>query len=272
MFDSRMRTMAIPERVFALCRTLIDGPISEEAVRKKFEPDSLAGTSPYFGPVRDAAEQLGLIINIADEKLLKLNVDSSVIENMKSFRIYINKNIEIISEGQFYRTTRTWMYNSDALFHIEKENQTVSRLAGYINEIDSTLKLDEDAMRAWRFWSSFLGFGYLHDMVFLPNAAIFLHDCIVNSQIEENREYTISEFIEQLQPNISICMSHEDEKKRYMGLALSSAFRTLNDLGIIELKYINDRQDEWKMTTMPMHTFASFITDIKYKGENENEF
>ena len=272
MFDSRMRTMAIPERVFALCQMLANGPVSEENARKKFEPDSLAGTSPYFGSVRDAAEQLGLILNITDEKLLRLNVGLQVIENMNTFRLYINKNIETISEGQFYKKTKAWMYNSDRLFHIEKESQTVSKLVGYLNEIDSTLKLDEDAMRAWRFWSSFLGFGYLHDMVFLPNAAVFVHDCIVNTKLEKDKEYTISEFIEKLHPYISICISPEDEKEHKMGLALSSALRTLNDLGIVELKYINDRQDEWKMTTMPMHIFASIITDIKYKGENNNEF
>ena len=50
-------------------------------------------------------------------------------------------------------------------------------------------------------------------------------------------------------------------------LAVSNAMRTLNDLGVIELKYVNDREDEWNLTPMPLHTFASLVTDVEYKGD-----
>ena len=48
---------------------------------------------------------------------------------------------------------------------------------------------------------------------------------------------------------------------------MSNALRTLNDLGKVQLKFVNDRQDEWALTSMPLHQFGSFVTDIKI-GEN----
>ena len=42
-----------------------------------------------------------------------------------------------------------------------------------------------------------------------------------------------------LHPYIDICISAQDERARTMNMALSNGFRTLNDLGIIELKYEN---------------------------------
>ncbi len=52
-----------------------------------------------------------------------------------------------------------------------------------------------------------------------------------------------------------------------MNFAVSNAMRTLNDLGVIELKYVNDREDEWNLTPMSLHTFSSFVTDVEYKGD-----
>ena len=179
----------------------------------------------------------------------------------------MNRNIEKLSSGQFYKTVQIYMYNSDNLFKIEKDLQSVSKLVGVINEYDDTVNLNEENMRAWRFWATFLGFGYLHDMFFLPNAATFLKDIIRNASIEKGKAYTIDEFITMLHPSISICLSQEDESSRRMNLALSNAFRTLNDLGIIELKTVNDRSDEWNMTNMNLHPFSSIITDVVYKGE-----
>lgn len=266
MFDSRMKTTAIPERVYALCRMLMKGPVSEELARIKFEPVNVSGTTPYFGSVKVAAEQLGLIVYAEDEKLMRLNVDLTVLDKMSSFRTYVNKNIESVAAGQFYRTTKVWMTSSDKLFHIAKDDQSVSKMTKYLNSIDSSLSIDEDAMRAWRFWSSFLGFGYLHDMFFLPNAAVFVRDAMINAQMEVDHEYTVSSFIEKLHPYINICINPEDQQERKLNMALSNALRTLNDLGDIELKYVNDRQDEWHMSSIPLHAFGSFITDIKYKG------
>lgn len=260
-----MRTEAIPERVYSLCQILKNGKKDEKDVRSLVEPKR--ETTSYFGMVRDAAKQLGLINYDEDSKQLELVVDEESISSYIAFRRYVNSNIEKLSAGQFYKTVQTYMYNSDNLFQIEKDLQSVSKIVGVINDYDNTVNLNEENMRAWRFWATFLGFGYLHDMFFLPNAAVFLKDIMYNSSIDKKKAYTIDEFISLLHPSIRICISQDEENSRKMNLALSNAFRTLNDLGIIELKTVNDRSDEWNMTNMNLHPFPSVITDVVYKGE-----
>ena len=171
MFDNSMRTEAIPERVFSLCQILRNGKMEEKDIRNMVEPQKEA--TSYFGMVRDAAKQLGLISYDEDSRQLELAVDLNEVADYQAFRRYVNRNIEKLSNGQFYKTVQIYMFNSDKLFQIDKDLQSVSKLVGVINDYDNTVNLNEDCMRAWRFWATFLGFGYLHDMFFLPNAATF---------------------------------------------------------------------------------------------------
>lgn len=261
-----MRTEAIPERVYSLCHILKDGTKEERDIRNMVEPMVNESTS-YFSVVRDAARQLGLINYDEDSKQMELVVKEEYISSYTNFRRLVNRTIDKLSKGQFYRTVQAYMYHSNSLFLIDKDLQSVSKLVGVINEYDNSLNLNEENMRAWRFWASFLGFGYLHDMFFLPNAAVFLKDSISNCCIEKGKVYTLDEFIERLHPYIDICISKEDVNLRKMNLALSNAFRTLFDLKIITLKSVNDRRDEWNMTNMPLHLFSSVITDVVYNGE-----
>lgn len=268
MFDNTMKTEAIPERVFALCQQLLlSGPLKEEELRTKFEPECFSDKTAYFGMVRDAAIQLGLITNIPDDNTLELNVDKKEIKSYETMRMYINRNISRLSLSQFYRTTKVSMINSYDLFNVDKDYQNVSKMPLTLNKMDENLNLDEGCMRAWRFWATFLGFGYLHDMFFMPNASNFIYDCIRNSNISKNKEYPIYDFIQHLSPSIDICLSEKEKNERRLNFAVSNAFRALHDRGIIKLKYTNDRQDEWNMIEMPMHEFTSIITDVVYLGE-----
>lgn len=61
MFEDRMKTSAIPERVYALCQAIKSRTMKESDLRELLEPSDLGGTTKYFGMVRDAARQLGLI-------------------------------------------------------------------------------------------------------------------------------------------------------------------------------------------------------------------
>jgi hypothetical protein len=267
MFDSSMKTEAIPERVFALCKKLENGSMADKDAKAYFEPASMAGSSPYYGAVKKAADQLGLIISNEDEKSISLNIDPEYLENMSALRRYINDNLNRISGGQFYQTTKTWMVNSEELFHVPKEAQSVSKMPERLNKLNQDLKLDENGLRAWRFWASFLGFGYLQGMFFLPNAAVFICDVIINSGLKPGTELTIGKFFDILYPKIDICIDKHELEEKKINLAMSNALRTLNDLGKVQLKFVNDRQDEWALTSMPLHQFGSFVTDIKI-GEN----
>ena len=266
MFDKNMETEPIPERVLALCQLLAEGKKKKSDLRDIIEPDVVKGKDSYFKKVCDAAIALELVRSNDDTKELELIVLKDVICSIDAFRLYVIKNIDKLNRGQFYKTTYTYMVNSFELFGIDKDLQNVSKMIGILNEMNDTLGLTEKNIRAWRFWATFLGFGYLHDMFFMPNAAVYIECCIRNSSIKTGEKYTMSQFIGLLHPYIDICMKNSDEAERKMNFALSNAFRTLHDLGKLELIYVNDREDEWNLYEMNLHPITTF-TDIIYKGE-----
>lgn len=48
-------------------------------------------------------------------------------------------------------------------------------------------KVDAMDMRAWRFWVSYLGLGYLQEMFMIPNADVFLQDVIELAGLEKGK-------------------------------------------------------------------------------------
>lgn len=273
MFEKKMETEAIPERVLSLCQILAKGTVQEDEIRKSVEPAAMNdGKTMYFKKVCDAAIQLGLIGKNDDTKELVLLVENSIVESHDSFKKYIVKNIDKLVLGQFYKTTKIYLEKSEELFVVDKELQNVSKLVDLLNKMykensdtKEELGLVNENMLAWRFWATYLGFGYLHNMFFLPNVAMYLKSCIECADIKLGKVYTMSEFISLLHPYIDICVSSQNETSRTMNMALSNGFRTLHDLGIIELKYENDRQDEWNLSSMELHKFSSLVTDCVYK-------
>lgn len=273
MFEKKMETEAIPERLLSLCQMLVNGSVQEDEIRKTVEPSSLNdGKTTYFKKVCDAAIQLGLVGRNDDTKDLELLVDADIVSSHESLKHYIVRNLDKLSLGQFYKTTQIYISKSKELFSVDKDFQNVSKLVDILNEMykeDSEnhdeLGLVNENMLAWRFWATYLGFGYLHGMFFMPNVAAFLKTCIECSNIESGKLYTMSEFVDLLHPFIDICINSNDENSRTINMALSNGFRSLHDLGIIELKYENDRQDEWNLSTMELHAFSSLVTDCIYK-------
>ena len=72
-----MKTSAIPERVYALCQAIKSRTMQESDLRELLEPSKLGGSTKYFGTVRDAAKQLGLIS--VKEGDVSLAVDSKCV-------------------------------------------------------------------------------------------------------------------------------------------------------------------------------------------------
>ena len=189
-----MVTPAIPERVYALCKIVEKGPITASEIKEKMEPDFLGNKSSYFNDYRNAAEELGLI-SISDD-LVSLAVEDKVVKSTDNMRKYINQQLEKFNAGQFYLVTNAFFEKGSDIF---KEDKNIANLGPMFSEMTG-LQVDAMAMRAWRFWASFLGFGYLQDMFIIPNANVFLKDIILESNIEKNKMYSISEFVDILSP------------------------------------------------------------------------
>ena len=176
--DGRMVTTATPERVFALCKLVENKDRSESELRECMEPKYLNNGNVYFGDYRKGAEELGLIRSV--DNVVSLQVDSEVIANMESMRKYLNGNvIPMLRESTFFKVTRAmFLFDSGIL----KMDKSISTYSGALQNAGAE-RIDAAGLRGWRFWATFLGFGFLQDMFFLPNPYVFISDVIETSDL-----------------------------------------------------------------------------------------
>lgn len=254
MFKEKMVTTAIPERVYALCKIVEKGSITSSELKEKMEPEFLGNGSVYFNDYKNAAEELGLI-SISDDQI-QLAVDSGVIKNITNMRVYINSNLEKFNMGQFYKVTNAYFEKEAMIF---KEDKNIANLGPLFTEMTG-MPVDAVAMRAWRFWASFLGFGYLQDMFIIPNANVFLDDVISSSGLEKKKMYTVSEFVNAISPMANIVIPDIANKKFSYGV--SNGLRALHDSGKIKMEHIMDQMDMWALYPLKSYSNDSTITHI----------
>ena len=118
MFQNKMVTPAIPERVYALCKIVEKKALASSEVKDKMEPAYLNQTTSYYSDYRTAAEELQLITNI--DNTISLSVDSSVISSMDSMRYYINGQLARFRDGQFYKVTSANYALGEKIIHGEQ--------------------------------------------------------------------------------------------------------------------------------------------------------
>ena len=264
MFGNRMKTSAIPERLYVLCKEVVGKPMNENTLKSMLEPQNLGGKTPYFGDVRTAAEQLKLIS--IKENEISLAVDKEVVKSMDNLRHHINMSLESLSDSLLYKVTRGYLDLGTEVL----EHNSVSKMSDLIGrEIGE--KVIEDDMRAWRFWMAFLGFGYMHDSqpgaagILLPNVAVFLRDIIENLKLKKKTEYRIDEFVSVITPYANIALHNASEKKNF-NYAFSNAIRILHDLGVINAEHRLDAKEIWTLYPSDGHDLNDTVTHITIGG------
>lgn len=177
------------------------------------EPEFLGNGTIYFNDYKNAAEELGLV-TISDD-LISLAVDPKIVKSIESMRAYINSHLELYNTGQFYLVTNAYFDMGNDIF---KEDKNIANLGPMFSEMTG-VPVDAVAMRAWRFWASFLGFGYLQEMFVIPNANVFLGDVISSTNLEKKRMYSVNEFVDAITPMANIVISDIAAKKFTMGVS-----------------------------------------------------
>lgn len=260
MFDEHMKTPAIPERIFALCKLLKTKDYNNAELRELLEPSHVGGTTGYYGMVRTAAEQLGLIS--IKENTVSLVVEHQDIGSMVNLRKYIIKNISNLKGGLFYEVTKEYLQLDAEVLHFK--SLTDKKIIDYMCR-KTGKKVIEDDMRAWRFWGSFLGFGYLHEMLLLPNMYQYLMDVFELSNMEKNVEYSFDEFISMVYPYCESALGAGLEDHR-LNFAISNGLRALHDNNIIELQHKLDGGISWFLYKSEIHSIKSTVTHITIRG------
>ena len=256
MFEDRMKTSAIPERVYSLCQAVKSRSMKESDLRELLEPSNLGGTTKYFGSVQEAAKQLGLIS--VKEDYISLVVESKHVTSYDSMREYIISNIGTISDCLFFKVSKEYISMNEQIFRFKSVSE--SALVDHMSKTIG-LTVNEDDMRAWRFWATYLGLGNLHDMFLLPNMYQYLKAVLAVTKMKKGEEYTFSDFISVVRPYTEIGLADVDSNKKF-NLAMSSGLRALHDEGIIQLSHKLDSGDMWFLYENELHSIKSTVTHV----------
>lgn len=264
MFQGRIETMPIPERVFELCKITAENAASLDEIREKLEPAQLNdGSTAYFGSILTAAKELQLIEQTEDGKLKYIG-EKLVIRTIVDFRKYCNSVVYNDQETIFYKVAVCFLDSN--LEWLQYGSLTRERVMDDIRQKTDIETVYADILRGMRFWMSFLGFGMIHERInssitFLPNMYTALKDFLQMSELERKREYTLSEFIEKLTPHAHVAL-HDVATTHTLNFAMSAALRMMSDNKEIELRRNPDSREVWNLYRQDDHAFISEVTHI----------
>lgn len=260
MFIGNMVTEAIPSRVYSLYKIATSKKdITKADVQKQMEPEGIYEGNSYFSIILKAATELKLV-EIQDNVIVPL-VPKEQLKSMEDFRLFAISKMDSFEGEQFYKFTNTVVNMNEKIYE-------------FFNVADSTMlnlmsiqvgqQITAPMARGWRFWAQFLGFGYMNNMAFLPNAYIYVKNVLELMDLEKKKEYKTDDFMTRFSQYGKI-LSSNLQPERNMNIALSSALRELHDNGEIELKYGSDAENRWIL--FPSNeSFNEQIASIIYKG------
>lgn len=255
-----MVTEAIPARVYSLYRIATSKKdITKTEVQKQMEPEGIYEGNSYFSIILKAATELKLV-EMQDNAIVPL-VPKEQIKSMEDFKLFAVSKMDTFDGEQFFRFTNTVVNMNEKIY--EFSNIADSTM---LNIVSSQIgqQITAPMARGWRFWAQFLGFGYMNNMAFLPNAYIFVKNVLRLMDLEKRKEYTIDDFMTRFSQYGKI-LSSNLQPERNMNIALSSALRELHDNGEIELKYGSDAENRWVL--FPSNeSFNEQVASIVYKG------
>lgn len=260
MFTGNMVTEAIPARVFSLYKIVTSKKeITRNEVQSLMEPSEIYEGSSYFSSIIKAAIELK-IVDIQDNIVVPL-VPKEEMKNIEDFRLYAISKINSFEAEQFFKVTNCIVNINERIY---KHTLTDTALLNELSRETGT-QITAPMIRGWRFWAQFLGFGYMNNMSFLPNAYVFVKNVLRLMNLEKNKEYEIDDFMLMFDAYGKI-ISGNLAKERNMNIALSSALRELHDNKEIELKYRSDAEKRWILYPS-VEQFNDQIASIVYKGD-----
>jgi len=230
-----MRMEPTPERVLSVCRLVAHKSMTREEVRKTMTLglNDEKGVAQINASIDVALKELSLIK--AENEILQLAVDPSVIASPSAFRRYVSSRVFSSKDTTFYMFTKWLVSQNEQIFSL-KTWEGMAKVCG--SEVKELSALNENAVLGWRFWAAFLGIGYLSGTMIIPNMKLRLEDILATTYTEKfkfNETILAQDFILWLSAKMP-----EVEMGSKLPLALSAALRTLNDIGLIKLETWSD--------------------------------
>jgi len=259
MFTGNMVTEAIPARVFALYKIVTSKKdIARSELQGLMEPEGIYEGNSYFSTILKTATELK-IVDLQDNYVVP--IVPKQLKTIEDFRRYTISKLSSFEDSQFYKCTNTIVNMNERVYKYNLISD--SEILNYISEKIGQ-QITAPMVRGWRFWAQFLGFGYMFNRAFLPNAYVFTKNVISLMNLGKMEEYFIDDFMVRFNQYGKIITENLQTEKNF-NIALSSALRELHDNGEITLKYDNDQGSKWILYPSN-ELFNAPVASIVYKG------
>ena len=253
LFDKYFIPVVIPERVYALLKLVKSGQYTRDDLKELMLPRELNKNQDEFNTVFKA---------VSDTNLIKINEFTDIVEclltddDISSVDNYIRYMSKLATSNNnlFIRFTSWYISQNQDVFFYKTAEELSRRLTGEFINMDKKLVL------GWRFWASFLGYGYLHDTFLIPNMCVRINDALYMDKLKGDTSIGFSEFMEHLS---KVCPEIQNSiVDKNLSIALSNGLRSLHDMGKIKLVYTPDSNDVWHLFRIESHEIHENVTDI----------
>ncbi|MBN9653285.1 hypothetical protein J0K78_03325 [Halobacillus sp. GSS1] len=272
-FIERLTNETTPKRVYAYLKLVDEKTMRKEEVVNYLQPKFVDNTSFIANKVYSFVNNAQLISESSDGNI-KLDIDRKEIATMKAFRKIIAKRVFQHEDYMFSRFTSWYLMRGEKVF---EENAEALEIA-FNQELnaDRTLpnEYNKTNITGWRTWAAFLGFGYIHNKVLIPNTAVRLHDLLIDANIPKDKSMPLKQFMDWLHlaaPELDggkineVNQGDSPYTKQTLSLGLSSGLRALHDQGLLELKYVSDAIDTWYLQKAS-HDITDKVSEITIRG------
>lgn len=248
-----MREFPTPERVYALGRLVANRNYTRSDLYRDLCMSDVFGesNSDIFGYALTVAQELELIKS--QDAHYILSCERAVLEDYTSFRKYAAGIAFSRPNGTFFQATSLYLELADGVL----KSTGWADVAMLLNE-HSGLNLKDNDMKGWRFWASFLGIGYLHRDMLIPNVFTRVKDVLeteVDFKVQES--IPISRFIGWLEMQ---CPEIKKSRNKFqLGLGVSNALRVLKEQHYINLISQPDAE-KWQLYYLEAET----INDVSH--------
>lgn len=268
-FINRITNNITPKRVLALCKLSHERSLTIHEIKYYMQPETLNNNLTAINEVLRFSFRGGLIREQENE-VISCNLSASEINDLDLFRYTIAQKALNDPDLVFSRFSSWYIARGQKVYNESSEN-IIKAFDKEINISGEKNIYNKTNLVAWRNWANFLGIGYVHNGVLIPNLAVRLKDLIRYNKFKINENYVFTNFLNEINKFTGEIDGGEiyqqnkgnaEKSEKELSLALSNGLRILEKKGKIELKYVPDTLDKWQLVHPQKEISDIIIKDL----------
>lgn len=274
-FDIRLKGTQTPARLYALCRLVQYRSMTRGELRDLLQPPGLRkdqASHVQFNEVLNLARQGELIEDETGNVRLQMRADE--LASSENFRKAVVRRIVASPDHIFCRFT-AWYLQRGFSVHTENSKTLMQEFDRELNQGKDQNVYSDTNITAWRTWAAFLGYGFIHNQVLVPNTFVRLSDALEeDNSLERDKLLPIRQFVEWMNkhcPELDygwVSMQNRGSAQwpaQHFSVGISAGLRALHDNGRIELSYSSDATDIWFLDSVAAHEIRESVSLAKVR-------